>query len=110
MIPLLRKTNTGSARRRVIRMRLIEMRRRSGIATGSIDNPPPWARLRLGGLGSGSAVGVHQVFEFFAGLEVRDAFGRHIHARAGLGITAHARLPLARAEAAEPADFDFVAT
>src|SRR5208282_182390 len=69
----------------------------------------PRGVLRLCSFGCGGASAVHQVFEFFTGLEIRDALGRHVHSRAGFRIAPHARLSLARAEAAEPADLDFIA-
>src|SRR5207249_1911862 len=63
-------------------------------------------RHRLFGARGGA---VDHILQFFAGLEVRNLLGWHFHARAGLRITADARLPLACAEAAEPADLDLVA-
>src|ERR1700719_2788190 len=76
----------------------------------------PWAcplmRLRLIG-GSGlfdrSSRGVHDVFKFFAGLEVRNLLGRDFNPRSGLGIAPDAGLALTRPEAAEAADLDLIA-
>src|SRR5205085_7022371 len=54
------------------------------------------------------AGGVHQVFQFLAGLEKGDFFRWDLDLVACLGIAADARLALPRAEAAEAANFDFV--
>src|SRR5580692_3111536 len=52
---------------------------------------------------------VHKILELLAGLEERDFLWRNFDLLARLGIAAHAAAALARAEAAEAADFDFVA-
>src|ERR1019366_7947758 len=49
----------------------------------------------------------HQIFQFLAGLEERDLLCRNFHAVAGFRVAAHARLALARAEAAQTAAFNF---
>src|SRR5579863_6311535 len=59
---------------------------------------------------AGCVVVIDQVLQLLAGLEVGDALGGHFHSRAGFGIAADARLPLARAETSKPAYFDFVPT
>src|ERR1700722_12356414 len=67
-------------------------------------------RQRLRELGGGDAVGgVDEIFEFFAGLEEGNLFGRDFDFGAGLGVAADATATLARAEAAEAANFDLVA-
>jgi hypothetical protein len=48
--------------------------------------------------------GVHHVFQFLAGFEVGDFLGGH-----SSRVTADPGLPLARTEASEPTDLDFVA-
>src|SRR5205085_11457675 len=58
---------------------------------------------------SSCAGGVHQVFQFLAGLEKGDFLRWDLDLVACLGIAADARLTLARAEAAEAANLDFVA-
>src|ERR1035441_9515606 len=55
------------------------------------------------------AARIDRVAQLLRGLEERDALGGHIDALAGLGVAADAGVALARAEAAEPSDFDFVA-
>ena len=52
---------------------------------------------------------VHQVFQFFARLEEWDLLCRNFHPFSRLRVSPHARLALASAEAAKPADFDLVA-
>src|SRR5215831_8280468 len=52
---------------------------------------------------------VDEVLQLFAGLEERNLLGGHFDLFAGLGIAPYASTPSARAEAAEAADFDFVA-
>src|SRR6266403_223743 len=47
--------------------------------------------------------------KLIAGLEEWDLLGGHFHAGAGLGVAAHARLPLPGAEASKAADLDLVA-
>src|ERR1700761_4535515 len=49
---------------------------------------------------------IHQVTQFFARLEVRDAFRGDFHPRSGLRIASHARLALPSAKTAKPADLD----
>src|SRR5262245_43285890 len=56
----------------------------------------------------GRRLAVDKVLQLLAGLEVRNTFGRHVHARAGLGVASYARLPLPCPKAAESADFDLV--
>src|SRR6185503_9237580 len=51
---------------------------------------------------------VDHILQFLAGLEVRNLLGGNFHARAGLGISADARLPLARTKTAESADLDLI--
>src|SRR5580698_2888725 len=52
---------------------------------------------------------VDQILQFFAWLEERDLLCRNFDPVAGLWVPSHARLALARAEAAKSSDFDFVA-
>src|SRR5580693_5569715 len=52
---------------------------------------------------------VHKILEFFAGLEEGNFLWRYFDFFTRFGIAAHAAAALARAEAAEAADFDFVA-
>src|SRR5208282_2574043 len=52
---------------------------------------------------------IHQVFQFLAGLEERNLLRRNFDAVPRFRIPAHARLALARAEAAKTTDFDLVA-
>ncbi len=54
------------------------------------------------------AAGIDQVAKFLAGLEEWNTLRRNIDLGAGLGVAADAWFALARAEAAEAADFDFV--
>src|SRR6201994_2390512 len=54
-------------------------------------------------------LGVDQVAQLFAGLEVRDALGGDFDLVAGLGIAAGAGLALTDTEAAKAADLDLVA-
>ena len=61
-----------------------------------------------GGFG-GFFVAVDQVAEVFAGFEVGDSFGGDVHFGPRLWVAADAWVALAGAEAAEAADFDFVA-
>src|ERR1700690_3561819 len=61
---------------------------------------------RCGGGGFGA---VDEILEFFAGLEEGDFLWRDFDFFAGFGIAAYATATLARAEAAEAADFDLVA-
>src|ERR1017187_3757101 len=79
-------------------MRYREERLRGGSLAGG-------RRYRSGG-GGGRAV--DHVFQFLAGLEIRDLLGGHFHARAGLRVAADTRLGLAGAETAESADLDLV--
>ena len=58
----------------------------------------------------GAGVGIHQILQFFAGLERSNPFGRNFHACARFRITPHTRLPLARAEASKTPDFDLIPT
>src|SRR5579883_1422217 len=51
---------------------------------------------------------VDDVFQFLAGLEIRNLLGRDFHASARLGISPDARLTLTSAETAESTDLDFV--
>ena len=67
-----------------------------------------WRRRRR--CGNNFRTVVHQVFQFLAGFEERDLLCRNFHAVAGFRVSSDARLALARAEAAKPAYFDFVAT
>src|SRR3954453_23804510 len=52
---------------------------------------------------------IYQILQLFTGLEEWDLLGRDFNAGAGLGIAAHARLPLTGAEASKAADLDLVA-
>jgi hypothetical protein len=52
---------------------------------------------------------IDKVFEFLAGFEIGDFFGRNLDPRAGLGIASHPRTPLAGTEAAKATDFNLVA-
>src|SRR5579859_273631 len=70
--------------------------------------------FRVAGSGRGSGRGscfraVDEILELFAGLKERNLFWRDFDFRARLGIATDAAAALARAEAAEPADLDFVA-
>src|SRR5579864_3403154 len=67
-------------------------------------------RLRTGrARGSRLPAGVvHQVFQFLAGLEIGDPFGRNLDARTGLRISPHAWLSLPGAKTPKSPDFDFV--
>src|SRR5207237_10284319 len=49
---------------------------------------------------------VHKVFQFLAGLEIRNFLGTHFHFFSGLRIAPHASSALASAEAAEAANLD----
>src|SRR5690242_11412138 len=78
----------------------------------------PWlVRLaRLGkrligrcGFFSGRGGVIHHILKFFAGFEVGNLLGWDVDTGSGLRISSYAGLPLARAEAAEAADLDFVA-
>src|SRR5580658_189482 len=51
---------------------------------------------------------IHYILKFFAGFEVGNLLGWHLNPGPGLGIAADARLPLARAKAAETTDLDLV--
>jgi hypothetical protein len=51
---------------------------------------------------------VHQVLQFFAGLEERNLFRGNFHPLSGLGIAPDARFALARTEAAKAANLDLV--
>src|SRR5262245_23259058 len=53
---------------------------------------------------------VDEVFELFAGLEVRNLLWRHVHLIARLRVPALARLALPKTEAAEPAQLDLFPT
>jgi hypothetical protein len=53
--------------------------------------------------------GIHQVFQFLAGLEERNFLGGDFHAVTGLWISADTGLALPSAEAAKAANFDLVA-
>jgi len=53
--------------------------------------------------------GVHEIFQFLAGLKEGDFLRRHFHLGPGLGIPADPPPPLARAKTAEAANFDLVA-
>lgn len=63
----------------------------------------------LGASASASCGVIYQIAQFLAGLEVRNSFRRHFDARTSLWIPSNARLPLARSEAAKPADLDLIA-
>src|SRR3954469_18691871 len=52
---------------------------------------------------------VDELFEFLAGLEVRDLLRRHVHLVARLRVAALARFALAQAEAAEAPQLDLLA-
>src|SRR5260370_21447453 len=58
----------------------------------------------------GDLIVIDQILQLLAGLEIGNAFGGNFHPRAGFGVAADSRLPLARPEAAESADFNLVAT
>src|ERR1700722_2624042 len=57
--------------------------------------------------GSGPRI-INVIFQFFAGLKVRNFFWRDFDLRAGLGIASGATTSLAGTEAAKTANFDFV--
>src|SRR5258708_29639722 len=69
-------------------------------------------RLRVRSFGrgwrGGGGLRVHQVLQFLAGLEIRDAFSRHFDARPRFWIASHARLPLSGSKTAEAANLDLV--
>src|SRR6266567_3890470 len=81
-------------------------------ARDSTDSPS--GRLnRIGSRGLNGRRGrgrgrVYDVFQLFTGLEIRDLLGRNFHARAGLRVATHARLPLPGAEAAKAANLNLV--
>src|SRR5260370_11683678 len=52
---------------------------------------------------------IHEVLQFFAGLEEGNFLGGHFHFRAGLRIAADSSAAFASAEAAESADLDLLA-
>ena len=64
--------------------------------------------MRARGAAAGARV-IDEVLQLFAGLEEGNLLGRHFHFGAGLRIAPGAAAALARAEAAEAADFDLVA-
>ena|ERR1700744_83854 len=55
------------------------------------------------------SLGVHQVAQFLAGLEIWDAFGWNFNLGAGLGVTADSWLALPDSKAAEPSYLYLVA-
>src|SRR5258708_19967521 len=57
----------------------------------------------------GSITLIDQILQFLTRLEEWDLLSRHLDALAGLGIPAHARFALTRAEAAKAADLNLVA-
>src|SRR6185369_2209340 len=60
---------------------------------------------RRGNHGSGV---VDHVLQFLTRFVIGNLFRRYLYARAGLGVAANPRLPLARPKAAETADFNLV--
>src|SRR5215469_11657507 len=52
---------------------------------------------------------VYKIFQFLAGLEIRNLFRGHFHFFSGLGVTPNTSAALACAEAAEATNFDFFA-
>src|SRR5713226_2138401 len=69
---------------------------------------PPDARLlaaRRRSLGLGV---IHEVFQFFAGLEEGNFLGRHFYFRAGFRVAADSAATFPRAKAAESADLDLL--
>jgi hypothetical protein len=65
-------------------------------------------RLRLRRCDGSFGSGIHQILQFLAGLEERDLFRGDFDFIARLRITSNAGFALARTEAPETADFDFV--
>src|SRR5215510_13624136 len=64
-----------------------------------------WLRISRSRCLGGSGV-IYKVFEFFAGLEVRDLLGGHFHFFSGLGIAPHASAAFPRAKTPEAANLD----
>src|SRR4051794_11707582 len=56
-----------------------------------------------------ASIAVDEIFEFLAGLEIRNSFGRHFHLFTRLGIAPDPRVALPDSKAAEAADFQLVA-
>lgn len=55
-----------------------------------------------------AGLGIHQLLQFFAGLERCNSFGRNLHTRARLRVPPDTRLPLVRVEGSKAPDFDLI--